>query len=230
MKTLYVLGASIYSLPFRKLGYKVIELPRGDMPDEVLKEMYPAPDLILFTGGEDISYGLYADRVPSLEKEERRLYYDTKIRQRCQWEVEWWNWATTNKIKMFGTCRGMQFFTAMTGGWIIEHVDGHFGGHKIITYDREEFVVNSIHHQMCVPATGSAELLAYSAKRIIHSSQIPSMYPQELTNKDGAFIEPEALWFPKYNALGVQWHPEGMHDLSHASKWLAKQVEKYLHD
>jgi hypothetical protein len=41
-------------------------------------------------------------------------------------------------------------------------------------------------------------------------------------------VEPEALFFPKARALGVQWHPEAMGEKSFATQWVLSKLEEYL--
>lgn len=216
MKTLYVLGFAGYASPFYKLFNNIQVVKRTYVPtNETL-----LPQLLLFTGGEDIATSLY--------QEKSKYKYNEEPSQRDIWEKKWFEWAVKHKVPMFGTCRGMQMFTALTGGKLVQHVDGHHGHHPVKTLDGSVFSVNSIHHQMCVPREGSATLLAH-AYGIIKDHQKPKLYPSFLSigpAKD--FVEPEALYFPEVTALGVQWHPESMEHTSEAHTWLMEQVQVHL--
>lgn len=179
----------------------VTSLGITDIPKTRAK--YPLPDLLLFTGGQDISPALYGRDYPFI--------HATKLRD--HWEVSWFNWAIKNNVPMFGICRGMQLFTALTGGELIPHVENHVSSHKVFTplFGGNTFTVNSIHHQMCVPNT-DVEVLAFASNVAFNDNT----------------KEPEALWFPKINALGVQWHPEMMSNDSTAGLFVQKIIDKYL--
>lgn len=221
LKKLYVLGGIGYGRPFNSIFRHTQGIYRTELPGHIIGK--DLPDMILFTGGEDIDERLY--------NEEYKLKYGDRLNARDSWEKEWFEFAVMNKIPMFGTCRGMQFFTAMTGGSLIQDVTGHFGRHKVQTRDGQRFLVNSIHHQMCLPKQDKFILLA-NAYGIIQDYEKPvrgSCAIDLHTGPAGDFIEPEALYFPSVNALGVQWHPEGLDERSEAHKWLMNTVQEYLH-
>src|SRR3990172_3266654 len=182
MKTIYVLGSRSSALWLEHLYPDICSIGYGESPPKVPVK----PDLILFTGGQDISPSLYGKVYPEIHF----------TPQRDAWEKNWFNWAVTNKVPMFGICRGMQLFTALTGGELVPDVNNHYQNHSVYTNALggpfHEFRVNSIHHQMCIPSEG-IKLLAWARHQAF---------------QDG--IEPEALWFPSVKALGVQWHPEMM--------------------
>lgn len=198
MKLIYVLGSGSNANWLKFLYPNTCSLSCGELPYSGMVK----PDLILFTGGQDINPQLYGESYPEI--------HFTSYRD--NWEVEWFNWAVDNKIPMFGICRGMQLFTALTGGKLIPHVEGHYGNHSVFTNRRKfkEFKVNSIHHQMCIPGEGIL-LLAWA---------------ENVAYKDK--VEPEALWFPTVRALGVQWHPEMMHINSIATQFVLTQVKEYF--
>jgi putative glutamine amidotransferase len=213
-RTVLVLGYTGYAEPFRALFPKIVGTSLQYPP----AKLKGRPSLLLFTGGEDISPALYGETSP---------YQGARLSLRCQWEMAWYLWALKNNIPMFGTCRGVQFFTAMNHGRLIQHVDNHLGGHPVtLTQEDRSFRVNSIHHQMCVPDPEHSVLLAY-ATNVAPRRQLPDPAPSYLMHED-VFMEPEAIWFPKVRALGVQWHPEGMSDDSEANKWVLSRMEEYL--
>jgi len=184
------------------------------------------PDAILFTGGEDLT--------PSLYGELDIASYGHGV-MRDSWELEWYRWALVNKVPMVGICRGMQLFTALTGGKLIQHVTGHSSGiHRaVIVEDGREVMVNSIHHQMCVPKEGTYELLAYApglSSKYTASSKVKDEFEKHFKFKSGADVykEPEALWFPEIRALGVQFHPEGLAVGSPGLAFFKDALNKYI--
>jgi putative glutamine amidotransferase len=225
MKLVFVLGHEGNAC-FLADRLKAVSIFRGQSPDhESLVNM--TPDLVLFAGGEDIANSLYLD--PNDHAFSRR----EGMSKRDVWEQEWFNWCVAHKVAMFGICRGMQMITALSGGKLIDHVDNHHGGHPVTTNDGNRFKVNSIHHQMCLPKEGTFELLAY-AYRIMSPKYLPDtkfVAPALRVGPAGDFVEPEALWFPKHNALGVQWHPEmldGRKEFTQANEWVVNQIHEYL--
>lgn len=209
---LYVLGWRSYAEPFLDLFEDMVVVSSDRT---IPGERTPVPRMILFCGGQDISPTMYGERYegPFYQENDYYIWERGYIAPRDIWEKHWFEWAVRKGVPMFGTCRGMQFFTVMTGGKLIQHVDNHFGNHKVYTHRKEQFKVNSIHHQMCVPKDGEHILLAWS-------SQIAGPKFE---------VEPEALFFPKVKALGVQWHPEGLGRHSDANRWVMKHLEEYLH-
>jgi len=191
MKTVYVLGNKhtanfLLHRTFGKNFQRVVGLGINDLPNST----YPVPGLLLFTGGQDLCPSMYGETYSYIQCSSLR----------DEWEKSWFLWAVEHKVPMFGICRGMQLLTALTGGTLIPHVNNHVGGHlvKVVANDTWKytvFPVNSLHHQMCIP-TKEQKVLAY-AENIAFKQ----------TN---TVIEPEAIFFPKINSLGVQWHPEMM--------------------
>lgn len=138
------------------------------------------PDLICFTGGSDISPHLYGEENIASHCNEARDNFEVSV----------FNYFV-GKVPMVGICRGGQLFNIMSGGSMIQHIDGHgWGNHPIIEHLREvqplkPRMVNSCHHQqMVLPAEGAL---------LVASSH------------DGV---PEVVWFAENKLLAVQGHPE----------------------
>lgn len=198
MKRVHVLGGS-RNANFLESLFDEISSDWGysnSFPDEKT----PRPDLLLFTGGQDLCPSIYKKDYPFITGDEKR----------DEWEHNWFIWAVRNKVPMFGICRGMQLFTALTGGKLIPDVGHHYGHHDVFTNVGNKFNVNSIHHQMCVPSP-STKMLAWAENRAFEG--VP---------------EPEALWFPKVKALGVQWHPEMMGQNTEATKFVLDHIQEKL--
>lgn len=214
---MFVVGSSSYGTPMQ---YKYKYMNRLAVPlPEMLDEK---PDLIVFTGGEDINPAMYGEK--SIY---RGSHYNN---ERDANEKAWYLYAKTNKIPMVGICRGMQLFTIMQGGKLIQDIVGHSGraAHKITTIDKNIVNTNSLHHQVCVPYKSSGSpinhvMLAWSDEWEHYSGTKET----ELLFAEMGRI-PEAIWFPDINALGVQFHPEMMQRDSSGYKYFTSLLETYL--
>ena len=83
---------------------------------ELVKNISDA-DIIMFTGGEDISPSLYNDKIHGTTHFSPR---------RDAFEVEMFNLAP-KKALLIGGCRGAQLLTALSGGRLIQHCINHSG-------------------------------------------------------------------------------------------------------
>ena len=152
-------------------------------------------DLVIFTGGGDISPSIYNETCHG-----RNWYYE-----RDREEVEVFDDAISLGKPMIGICRGAQLICAKSGGRLVQDLN-HPGGHMLKTTDSEfpEVLVNSIHHQLMYPFEMNKkeyEILAYTPNISKHH------YDGE-GNQMELTCEPEIVLFPKSNALGFQCHPE----------------------
>ena len=161
-------------------------------------------DLVYFGGGADVHPALYGHKnvasmvghLPSLRDVfERQVFQD----------------AVELNIPIFGICRGAQLLCALSGGSLIQDVEGHAGGDHMLTVvnadtgrKEEAFSIPSTHHQMMnIDNINDADLLAWTAPRsrkyIRDTNKVP--------HRDGTF-DPEIVYFSNTNALAVQGHPE----------------------
>lgn len=172
-------------------------------------------DLVLFTGGEDISPDLYGHTSP------KGRCWSNKARD--AFEVRVFEKAVEHGIKMTGICRGLQFLNVMAGGKMIHHLDRHSGAtHDMDTANGERLRVNSLHHQMVVlPET--AHLIGWSTER-----RSEEYIGDEDRAVEAPEYEVEAAIFPRINAAGVQYHPEMMPETSRGFKWYQELVEALL--
>jgi gamma-glutamyl-gamma-aminobutyrate hydrolase PuuD len=153
-------------------------------------------DLVVFTGGSDVSPHLYKDTSPN------RICQNDPMRDAEERLV--FNLARGNGVSMFGICRGLQFLNVMTGGSMIHHLNGHSGTHSVNISDGDEFPVNSYHHQACIPGVATT-ILAWSSKQ-----QSKTYYGAADEKISYLGPEVEALYMPEAMAAGVQWHPEAL--------------------
>src|SRR5690554_5034063 len=72
------------------------------------------PDLILFTGGEDVN--------PHYYNQHQGKYTNINMERD---EKESRAWSLPYHIPRLGICRGMQFINVKVGGSLIQHVENH---------------------------------------------------------------------------------------------------------
>lgn len=219
-------------LAFDDVGYAHPWRPVFDVitPDKSLSMLgnIEQADVVLFTGGADISPSLYGDKQLSTTHvhESRDNLEEVVIR-------------TAIKLKkgILGICRGAQLACAMAGGRLVQDVTKHTSGHEMVTADGEVLYTSSLHHQMMLIGAAPHELLAWSPKISEHyfvgedvraKTEKPvvvnlvSVYPD---NK-----EPEVVFFPEIRALAIQGHPEMMQEHLHSKSlgWFRQQAVKYF--
>jgi len=209
MKHALVVNGSSYAEAIMDLGLNIIT-------DENKFFENPAEfDLIMFTGGEDVSPALYGDDSPLSV-----CYYST---YRDAKESKVYQVALKHGIKMTGICRGIQFLNVMNGGKMMHHLDGHAGSvHGMMTAYGEEIYVNSLHHQMCIPGP-DAVLVGWSSTKL--SAQYVGKN-DEPVDYDGP--ETEALIYPLTGCAGVQYHPEMMRSNSEGAIWYSRFIYDLL--
>lgn len=176
-------------------------------------------DIVLFTGGQDISPALYNERCS-------RLTYFTQGRD--DREVADFTKAKELGKGFIGICRGAQLLCALAGGKLIQDVTRHCGNHPIEFKDGELTMTNSLHHQMMYPydmESGKYELLAWTPK-IISSSFING--DDVLMDLPEGFKEPEVVWFPEIKGFGVQGHPEMIGSNHPFTRILSSYLIKYF--
>lgn len=168
-------------------------------------------DLLVMWGGEDISPSLYGETP-------HRAHAHADLSSRDKTEVNLVQAAKKDGIPILAICRGMQMVCVMAGGGLYQHVDGHEGCQHTIYIDGEEFNSNSAHHQVVIP-TDKMTVIAVAKNRS------PTKYRNSFTPVDAPEDEPEILWIPEYNCLGIQGHPEWLtrkHDLVRLTHILTK--------
>ena len=195
---------------------------------ELVKEIKDA-DLVMFTGGEDISPALYG------ELEVGKETYVNVSRDRV--EERMFHEALELGIPMIGICRGGQLLNALSGGKMIQHVTGHHSPHTIKTSEGEFYVMSSCHHQMMYPyhleEKEDFELLAWSAdpqSRTYLNGKNEEWEDEEteMLLCESAFAEPEIIFYPKTKCLCIQGHPEFSQVPDQTIKYLLKLVDTLL--
>lgn len=190
--------------------------------NQFLEAIQEKPDLVIFGGGEDVHPKLYGHRNAGAG-------CGKEIGMRDKLEVMLWHHCQKHKIPILGICRGSQFTCVMSGGALIQHCPGHTSPdrHDITTVDGMSFKITSTHHQMMWPdKVYDHELLAWAVnltKGKLNYDDAYSRTPPTWTLK-----EPEIVYFPKFNALAVQGHPEWMDPECDTVKYIRKLVSQKL--
>lgn len=177
--------------------------------------------LAIFTGGEDVD--------PSLYKHPKYIGTFSSL-DRDTYEQRAFAMIREKNIPMLGICRGAQLLCALAGGSLVQDVTGHGRSHLLRYLDsdgkeRTSFeTVTSTHHQQQYPWDLPKEdfkVLAWSPEPISnhyvwkgkkHSMVDAAINPQFR-------IEPDVVFYPKINALAIQYHPEWMGDNSWGMKY-----------
>ena len=210
-KKILVPGGNSYSTP-------VIGLSKHITTNE--KEFFDDPDsfsLILFTGGADVNPALYGETSPDglCGFSPYRDVFEAKI----------FNLALEHGIKMTGICRGAQFINVMSGGKLMHHIENHgWSNHEFIcaNSDMPEILVNSLHHQMIIPPEDGYTI------GWCH----PNLSKIYVGDKDELAIwdkpETEAVFIPRTQCAGVQYHPEMMPRESQGFQFYRQMVVNLL--
>lgn len=168
---------------FLKRGWRLVELLGGE-----------TPDLIQFTGGEDVDPSLYKHAKhnstrsnPRRDAAESQIYY-----------------SLLGKVAFAGICRGGQLLNVLNGGTLYQHVDNHYSDH--IAFDHvsgREIVVTSTHHQMMIPGEGAQLLMTASKSNSRWLEQ-----SLQLVDKENGEVDTEAVFYASSRSLCYQPHPE----------------------
>ena len=175
-------------------------------------------DLVLFTGGEDVNPAHYNENIgkythinSNRDKKEIDTFYRFK-----------------GKSFLLGICRGNQLLTILSGGKLIQHVEGHCRDHSMVLNNSLKYNITSSHHQMIYPFNLNEkdyELIAYSEYFQSNTYLNGDNEEIELSNN---FLEPEIVYYKKTNALCIQGHPEWNHCEKRTSLMCLNLIDKYL--
>jgi putative glutamine amidotransferase len=189
-----------YSARIADAGGLPLIVPRGPYPEEALAGM----DGLMLTGGGDVDPATYG------AADESSTDVDLEA---DAWELALLEEAMRRDLPTLAICRGAQLLAVAHGGHLIQHVepddlhprvDGREpdvlradrhpvalveGSQVARVFGTATLTVNTLHHQAIADA-GSLAVTARTESGIIEA------------------IEPRDGW----PALGVQWHPEKMHE------------------
>ena len=219
--------------PFNEL-YDVIIPVYGGEDIKAAGELADDVALVIW-GGQDISPTIYGQKV------NRFTGADENLSRRDQLEVEIAINAMELGIPIIGICRGAQLMCALSGGILVQDVDGHAGGwHSIKTDDGREFNCPSLHHQMMYPWTKAGGQVDPGMKYIAWCDPARSRkYHGEPAGENGEdsewlkmhWHEPEILYFEKTRSLCIQSHPEFIDKVDHPFvQYTLELTKKYILD
>ena len=195
MVTAVVLGSYLCAEPVQDLVDRVKKIRMGQVYE-------PEPgDLIVFTGGADVSPWMYQ------AKPHHTTYSDPP---RDKVEAMIYHAAKRQGIPMVGICRGAQFLNVMNGGTLLQDVPGHRGGHLMYTAEGETMEVTSTHHQMIRMADGAV------------------LYGWAEEHREGGVPDPEVVYYPATKSLCVQYHPEYGSKSDDMWKYFQSKVKELL--
>lgn len=173
-------------------------------------------DVLLVWGGADIHPSLYnRSHSPQSGAGDTPSHRDM-----AEWKLM--KRAKEMGVPIIGVCRGAQMLCALAGGYLMQHITGHAGpNHDVVTSDGLKFKVNSLHHQMMVPANTNHTVLAWTP-------ELRSKEYWDESKKVDHNSEPELIIFNDVKGFAVQWHPEMMNVNCPATEYLEEQLEKHL--
>ena len=170
---------------------------------EILKKRIGL-NFIFFSGGSDVNPELYGEEKGS------RTGVDIKRDELCQEVFN--SYMRTPKL---GICRGSQLVTVLSGGKLIQHVEGHATGHQHeieVHYEGHSNpttrLITSTHHQMMYPfnlENNKYNLLGWTK---VSRSMIYLDGEDKQIKIPSKFVEPEIIYYPDTRSLAIQGHPE----------------------
>lgn len=155
-------------------------------------------DLVLFTGGEDVSPSLYGEPAnPTTFNDYARDVVELAAFKKAQ---------SLGK-HVIGICRGSQFLCVMAGGKLVQNMQNKYSEHPVRLKTGEVITISSTHHQAAYPFN-----LPEDEYDIIGWGEGLSSF-HEGGNKEELSIHPdfkevEIAYYPRIKALGIQGHPE----------------------
>ncbi len=175
------------------------------MPTAIETDMSKS-DLVVFSGGEDVSPHLYGKKAhPSTLSNPRR----------DKFEKEEFDKALALNKPMLGICRGAQFLCVMAGGILIQHQHNPDHFHPMRTKENTQIRVTSSHHQAQFPwylDRKDFKMLGWTyTQSLYHYGEgKDEMIIGVIDGDDGKYdrVELEEVYYAKINALGLQHHPE----------------------
>jgi anthranilate/para-aminobenzoate synthase component II len=188
------------------------------MEGQVVANMWDS-DLVVFTGGEDVSPSLYGDAVhPETQCNLRRDL------------AEFQEFREARKLgkHMVGICRGAQFLCAMAGGRLVQHQLNPRGVHPMTTFDGETIHVTSTHHQAQYPwgmAANTFRVLGWTQG--ISDIHLDGTGKEIVKGEVKDDKEVEICHYPLIKGLGIQPHPEMMMSLYGKSQTYTKSIDYF---
>ena len=167
---------------------------------ETARRLLSRCDGILFTGGQDVSPGLYGEDVRQVCGE------ICTARDTFEWNLL--RLALEQDKPVFGICRGLQVFNACLGGTLYQDLPAEHPSEVVHTSTPAG---PASHGARILPDTPLAALLGTTDLQVnsYHHQGIKDLAPplREMVRSEDDVIE--AVYLPgKRFAWAVQWHPE----------------------
>lgn len=192
------------------------------LEDVELVESPEEAQLIVFTGGEDVTPALYGCKKHS--KTYNNPARDKK--EKCVFDN-----IDANKQVCLGICRGSQFLAVMNGALLVQHVSNHaiYGTHAITDGDKV-YEITSTHHQMQYPFVldNKDYDLLFTSYNMRSDYYRGDRIDPELVYRN----EPEIVLYHKKGlpkCLAVQGHPEMMPNYP-VAKMINNLVKDLVHE
>jgi len=195
---------------FQGTDCQVVYLPKwGDALSQL-----DGVGLVGFGGGADIHPSLYhSNNVASM--------VGNATSARDELEQLLFAECVKRKIPMFGICRGAQLVCALSGGKLVQDVEGHGGMHTLTLDDGSMLPMTSAHHQMMYPWEIPHKLIGWTKPK-------SREYVHDIPNYQQPTCDPEVVYFPTTNSLAVQGHPEWMDPRCKTVVKVREWVSEYL--
>jgi gamma-glutamyl-gamma-aminobutyrate hydrolase PuuD len=183
MKKVYVIGNAVNYAEFLK--------------DFELTNDSKSADLIILTGGEDVSPELY-------EEDSHPHTGNNPVRDAS--EINSWNKIKQENpdVLTMGICRGSQLGCVLSGGKLVQHMN-HPYMHKVSTPEGKDYEVTSTHHQMQYPFNLNEKDYEIKAYCKITGSTYAEGVPAGMEKPP---VDPEIVFYNKTKILAIQGHPE----------------------
>ncbi len=199
---LYTLGYEYVDSVIAGGGLPLL-LPHANDPNETLNIL----DGLLLTGGADVhplSYNAQHDGTSSGVDQKADM-----------WEIGLVHEAARRGMPVLGICRGMQIMAVAFGGSLLQNLV-EVEGHPAMSQLDAEAILNLRHNVVFDPSCSLAAIYQVHERQINtihHQAVIDAGQMRAVGMGTGNVIEaieaPEQKTWP---ALGVQWHPEKMHE------------------
>lgn len=210
----YVVGATRWCGPstvtmFLENGYEVVG-------DEILrdKEALSKVDMVVFTGGSDVSPHLYGE-------ENYASHCDLA---RDEFELSVFYSLSPEQAKV-GICRGLQLLNVLNGGKLIQD-HGHLGGTRKVYRGENGWSGNGLsigdvivcHHQGVLPPETGIDPTSITRIKVDN-------YRKAVSEDNWPIY---SGFYPETNSFGVQWHPEWGDIDSDSQIIFFDMIDKYL--
>lgn len=161
---------------------------------------YEDDDVLILGGGNDVNPKLYNSSPHYLTQ----MPNDRRDKRNYEQIGD----ALFSKKPIIGVCRGLQILNVYFGGTLHQHVEDTLTRPMIDVFYKtgHRFLARASHHQACKVVGGDGIIIGTSSNPFVF----------------------QAIYWPKENVLGVQWHPEYSSKDSPDNQWLKYFINTYM--